>query len=237
MFAMSPPLVLGSVDSHRRSMGSLMNCSSLTLGFVIALLLVKTAMADPPNEAADERHMIPLSKIVTMGPQKGLQYVRVAWQQTNDDQSSEVFLQQMHNISRGGSNVFLVDAINLHDALSASFSALAGSRAADTPAPVETSNPKKGSHWLVAYLGTGPGNPTWWTVESVVVDQGKVALNYRKAKPQPATDDVQRYYYWVPLGKLDPGAYELQLVDADKGAVTLMRRVEITPNNAKGGTQ
>jgi hypothetical protein len=42
-----------------------------------------------------------------------------------------------------------------------------------------------------------------------------------------STADIHYYYYWVPLGKLDDGVYNLELFDTDLKAVTLMRRVEI----------
>jgi hypothetical protein len=149
----------------------------------------------------------------------------------------EIVLQQLSDLSRGSSNVFLVDANNFYDALSASFSILAGSNKPDTPPRVTKSKPERRSHWLVAYFGPGPSTPTWWTIERVIVDEGKVVLSYRRSKPQPATDDVRPYYYWIPLAKLNAGPYELQLFDADKNATTLMRRVDVGSTDEKGGKQ
>jgi hypothetical protein len=185
---------------------------------------------DPSEQQARPKLVtIPLDQIITTSPQKGLEHVRDVFHRKNDDQGAEVFLRQLHDVSHGSSNVFLVDATNMSDALSAGFSILAGSGSADTPAHVTTSNPKQDSYWLVAYLGTGPSNPTWWTVEQVAVSSGSIVLTYRKSKPAPATDDLRHYYCWVPLGRLDAGAYEVQLLDAEQGAVTLMRRIEVTP--------
>ena len=203
-------------------------------GVALGLFGVPHAMAgDSRDEKKSEQRTIPLSEILTTSPQKGLQHLRDAWQRKNNEQGAEVFLRQLHDVSNGSSNAFLVDATNMADALSASFSILAGSRSADTPAPVNTSNPKRGSHWLVAYLGTGPSNPTWWVIEGVAVGNGKVVLSYRKSKPAPATDDVHRYYYWIPLGKLDAGTYEVQLFDVERGAITLMRRIDVTPTDGR----
>jgi hypothetical protein len=38
---------------------------------------------------------------------------------------------------------------------------------------------------------------------------------------------MHRFYYWVPLGKLNPGVYAVELYDSGLEAVTLMRRVEV----------
>ncbi|MGD9635557.1 MAG: hypothetical protein AB7I57_16830, partial [Pirellulales bacterium] len=181
-----------------------------TCGVVICLLCCAV------SAAGDEVRVIPLSEIITTSPQKGLQHVREARIQTNGKWDPEVFLQQIHNVSKGGSNTFIVDATNLYDALSASLDALTGPRRVDAPVLLNRSEPERGSFWLVAYLGSGPSNPTWWAIDSVAVEKDKVVLAYHETKPRPATDDERHYYYWIPLGKLDPGAYEVQLFDSDK---------------------
>jgi hypothetical protein len=92
---------------------------------------------------------------------------------------------------------------------------------------VNVPDPPRGNHWLLVYLGIGPSNPTWWTVESVAVGKERIILNYQKSNANSANRALHRYCYWIPLGKLDLGTYVLELVDVNKGAVTLMRRVEI----------
>jgi hypothetical protein len=195
----------------------------------IAISAIGNAMAaEPHDEKKNEKRTIGLPDIVTTSPQKGLQHVRDAWAKTNNKQSADAFLQQMQKVSIGGSNVYLVDATNLQDALSASLSTLIAPRSADTPAPVNTTNPNRGSLWLFAYLGSGPSNPTWWIIEKVELEKGKVILRYRPSKPSPATADVHPYYYWIPIGRLEPGSYELQLVNQDENSIRLMRRVDVT---------
>lgn len=203
---------------------------AFVVGLAISLLFDAGASAETPK-AESEAATIPLSEIVTTSPQKGMQQIRDVLQQKGNAQEPETadgYLRQLLSGTNGGSNVFLVDAATIYDALSASYSILVGSRSADTPVAVNTPKPKRGGHWLIAYLGSGPSDPTWWSIESVSVDKGKVVLSYRKSKSRSATRDLRRYYYWIPLRKLDPGIYELELVDADNGSVTLMRRVEIT---------
>ncbi len=211
----------------------------LTVGGVAAgFLVIAHALAEESREEnMKEQRPIPLSEIVTTSPQKGLQQVRDALQQENAALKSEAtdgYLRQIQSISNGSSNAFLVDAINTSDSIAASLSILVGWRSANTPAPVNTTKPKRGSHWLVAYLGSGPSTPTWWNVESVSATKSTVTLTYKRSKPSPATADVHPYFYWVPLGKLDPGPYEVQLLDADRGVISLMRRVEVEVNTEKG---
>lgn len=197
----------------------------------------------PPNvdekKPVEELVEIPLSSILTTSPQVGMVQVREAFPQTSDDRKNvftKGYLQRLlHEAKGGASNAFLVDATDASDAIDASFRVLVASGGAEIPVPINKPDPLLGNHWLVVYLGSGPSNPTWWTVESVIVDKARVVLSYRKPKPQPATDDIRRYYYWVPLGKLDFGAFEIQLFDADEGAVTLMRRVEVGRTTEREG--
>jgi hypothetical protein len=211
---------------------------SVVVGMAICSCVVSArVMADESQDQnAKVQRIIPLSEIVTTSSQTELRSLRDTWEKDINKPSTafDTFMRQIQNINNGGSNVFIVDATNLYGALSASSNILIGSRRADTPAPVDTADPERGSHWLVAYLGSGPSNPTWWTVESVEVDKGKVVLSYRESKPRPATDDMRRYYYWVSLGRLTPGAYEVQLFDVEKGAATLMRRVEVSSTAQRG---
>jgi hypothetical protein len=203
----------------------------------VLLLLVSAMAIEKSNEKQSEQRTIPLSEIVTTSPQEELQHIRDVMRRKKNGRDPEVVMQQLNDLSRGSSNVFLVDANNFYDALAASFTILAASNKPDTPPRVTKSKPERRSHWLVAYLGPGPSTPTWWTIESVIAEKGRVVLSYRKSKPQPATRDVRPYYYWIPLAKLNAGPYELQLVDADKQATTLMRRVEVTSTPEKGGTR
>ncbi len=225
----------GNVGRAALILKSDMNRLSFVFGFVV--LLSATAAAEPPIASTMETRSIPLSEIVTTSPQKGLRHIRDTRFETNNKWDPEVFLQQIHNVSNGGSNAFIVDATNLYDALWASLDVLTGPRRVDAPVPVNRSKPERGNFWLVAYLGSGPSNPSWWTISGVTVDKSKVVLSYQESKPSPATADVRHYYYWVPLGKLEPGPYEIQLLDVDKGVVTLMRRVDVKPINARGGSR
>ncbi len=208
------------------------------IGIVICGFMSVSSIAEESREQeATEKRAIDLSEIITTSPQPELRPIKVAWEK-DDKQPPGAFgnvLHQIQSINNGASSVFLVDAKNTQDGIFASLSVLIGWRSADTPATVNTGKPRRGSHWLVAYLGAGPSTPTWWTIKSITVAKSKVILSYSASKPSPATADVVPYLYWVELGALTPGSYELQLFDADRGELTLMRRVEVAPGKEKGG--
>lgn len=172
-----------------------------------------------------------LSDMLTTSGQQGMQQVGEVFRRAGNEKENEVtngYLQQVYEASRqGASNVFLVDATNLHDAVRASASIFAGARSASTPAPVNTGRAIRGSHWIVIYLGTSHSDPLRWTVDSAVVIGKKIRLTYREPQSFIGTADSHPYYYWIPLGKLDPETYEVELFDADEKAVTLMRRVKV----------
>ncbi|RIK82768.1 MAG: hypothetical protein DCC67_06790 [Planctomycetota bacterium] len=213
------------------AVGSLKLCQSRgsvnrTVGSTLAIVALASAWMDQCNaqSSGESRAMgeIPLSVVVTTSRQDGLKYAREALAKDNP------YLRQILENARGGaSNAFLVDATTVDDAVRASAGVFVALRAADTPAPVNVTKPIRGSHWLVAYLGSGPSTPTWWTIAGASVEGKTIRLTYRQSPPVPATSDVQHYYYWLPLGKLDPETYEVELFDADEKAVTLMRRVKV----------
>ncbi|MEX2316344.1 MAG: hypothetical protein WD669_04270 [Pirellulales bacterium] len=172
----------------------------------------------------DAERSIPLSSIITSSPQPDVQAFEVAF--PNQEERLKIS-QQIGAFSSGASNLFLVDAIKPLNVVRATISVLQGSHSGNSPAPVNTADPEQGSHWLVVYLGVGPSQPVWWTVESVTVTQNTIRVNYHSADARMVTRDVWRYYYWAPLGKLDAGAYQLELYDTKDKAVTLLRRVKV----------
>ncbi len=181
---------------------------------------------------------IPLSTIVTTSPQCGMLHTKDVFPQKSLDRdvvSTNGYLRQILQDSRGGaSNVFLVDAVNARSAIAASCNVFVGGRSADTAIPVNKTDPPRGNHWLVVYLGVGPSSPTWWKVVETNVEGKAITLNYHKAPPSPATADVHPYFFWVPLGKISPGTYEVKLFNTEQGTTTLVRSVEVLSSIEKG---
>src|SRR5258707_685267 len=128
-----------------------MRWSMILEGLTAVFFLIGQSAAEPSAEKNyNEVKKVSLSEIVTTSPQKGLQSVRDVLLQKGNAQTADGYLRQLLIGSNGSSNVFLVDATTIYDALEASSSILVGSRSAETPAPVNTSQPTRGTHWLVA---------------------------------------------------------------------------------------
>jgi hypothetical protein len=188
----------------------------------IALCFVNSFALAETNGAREKS--VPLCSIVTTSPQPNVKAFEVAFP---DETQRRKMFQQISAFSGGASNLFLVDATNPLDAFKATLSVLQGSHSAETPAPVNTAEPKRGSYWLVVYLGVGPSQPVWWVVESATIARSTIRLSYHQPKANIVTRDVWRFYYWVPLEKLPAGNYQLELYDIREKAVTLSRRVTI----------
>jgi hypothetical protein len=127
----------------------------------------------------------------------------------------------------GASNLFLVDAPTIEDAVRASALVLAGSRAVDVPVPLNMPDPPRGNHWLVVFLGIRGSDPPNWLVDSMTINENVIRFSYHQQGYGAATKDLHAYHYWVPLGQLGSGIYKLELYDTDLKEVTLMRRVEV----------
>jgi hypothetical protein len=169
---------------------------------------------------------IPLAEITSNRHQEGLKHIGSGIRFDGSKTVEEDYASAMNRLlgsTGGASNVLLVDAGSINDAVKASSRVLAGLRAADKPtAPILSHN-----HWLVAYLGVSGSGPPKWVVDSVSVDGNTIRLTYRKIRNAGHTTDVAFYYYWVPIGALENGVYNLELYDSGLKSVTLMRRVEI----------
>jgi hypothetical protein len=201
-----------------------------TLCVSMLLICAEFAVADEPNGNSAPEPEIPLSTIVTTSPQKGLLHSRDIFTSKSDPVAASslgYFRQIQQAIHNGASNVFLVEATSIQNAIRASARIVTGSRGARTVASVDEPNPPRGQKWLVVYLGAGPSEPTWWTVERINVAGKLIRVSYRRSSPMGATRDVNPYYYWIPVGDLETGSYQLELYDASENVVTLMRRVEV----------
>lgn len=179
-------------------------------------------------DCAAAAELVPLADMLTTSGQEGMQQVGETFQGVDDpaNKSTNGYLHKIYEAS-GPSDVFLVDATTMHEAVSASASVFVGSRSASTPAPVNKQNPLRGNLWLVAYLGKSHSSPMRWVVDSATVTENKIRLAYREPQWNIGTSDSMPYLYWIPLGKIEPGIYEVELFDADEKAVILMRRVKV----------
>ena len=181
---------------------------------------------------------IPLSSILSTSGQKDLQTATSTYRMVDGEKVYVVptgaALEKLYEVTRGSgaTSIFLVDAPNDVSAVALSGDVFAGYRSANVPVTLNKPNPPRGNHWLVVFLGIAGSGPTRWFVDSVTVDEGEIRFNYHRNPIGSSTADIHYYYYWVPLGKLDDGVYNLELYDSELRAVILMRRVEIqTPRH------
>jgi len=212
---------------------------STTFVLISIALSQLNGTASSAAETKSVSRTIPLSSVVTTGSQKGMKRATKVFQLDDGKRDNKAYYNSIEQIEQGtrsgASNVFLVDATTIQDAIWASTRIILGSDSARIPAPVNTPNPVRGSHWLVAYLGTAPSTPTWWTVERITVSGKTIRLTYRESPPTGATRDAESYYYWAPLGPLAAGIYDLELFDAGRNMVSLMRKVEVESKKNGGG--
>jgi hypothetical protein len=135
----------------------------------------------------------------------------------------------IRNNRTGASNVALVGGKDIAGAVKATRWTFAASHRADVPVRPNSSDAKAEPLplWLVAYFGMGPSNPGFGRVQAAEVRGRTVRVVYSRAPSNTATDDDVHYYVWVPLGQAQAGIYTLELFDADRKDVTLLRRVAV----------
>jgi hypothetical protein len=198
------------------------------------MLAVAVVLCGVCNCIAAESTSVPLTKVLTTSRQQGMRHVKEEFATKGADavENAKTIkrLAVILNSSGGASNVFLVNAENIADAIQAGSNVMVSSHSARTPASLNGSHAGKGSYWLVANLGVGAGSPDRWVVDGITVSGNTVRFSYREPKAGIRTLDMLSYYYWAPLGKLEPGTYQVELYDADEKAVTLIRRVVVEPS-------
>jgi hypothetical protein len=137
-------------------------------------------------------------------------------------------LTQIQANQRGASNATLVRGDDIADAVKATRNTFASIMPADmpvTPDPSAKASPRP--LWLVAYLGSSSGS-AGWQVQAVDVHGTTVRLTYTKWKARGGPTSILQYFVWAPLGDARAGTYTLELYDADRKEVMLMRRVVVT---------
>ena len=78
---------------------------------------------------------------------------------------------------------------------------------------------------MAAFLGVSGSGPAW-LVKSVEVSGKKIRLVYEWVGTK--ANDSHPYFVWIPLEKLQPGAYTLELFDQRRNHVALFRTVTVT---------
>lgn len=181
----------------------------------------------PPIEKVEkgtQRKEIKLHSVYSTNRQKGLQGVK--WGLCN---SLDKELEQLHRNSDklGPSNILMVYGKDIAEAVKATRQAFLGMSRADQPV---SSNSEKNtdSIWVAVYLGIDSSTPPVWLLNSVDITGHRVRVMITEPERWGATADCHQYWIWIPLKKVKPGAYELQLLNAKSKDLLLMRRVVVT---------
>jgi hypothetical protein len=167
---------------------------------------------------------IPLESIFSTAAQKPLKPAR-----RSSDSAAKDLNQIFREFRSGLTNVFLAQADDFNAAVGSTRAAFTGARSGDRPiGPLHES--KASDHWFVAYLGTAHSTPPAWQLDYFEQKERRLTLAFWKPNPTGATRDSHQYFVWVPLGKLPPGEYSLELFDVNRRQTVLMRRVLIDEN-------
>lgn len=187
---------------------------------IFVVLFSPKLVGDEGTKSAAPK-VIPLKSIYSTSRQEGL----ISVDQRTADQSLREEVQRLHKraLGMGASNVFLARGNDIRSAASATQLAFSSIEPVNEPVGQEL---KSDTLWLVAYLGVAGSNPPNWEIKSAEVDINRVRLVYTEEGSVDA--DAYAYFIWVPLGKLDPGTYTLELFDENQREVVLSRRVKVS---------
>jgi hypothetical protein len=175
---------------------------------------------EPPlATATEEVRTIALESIHSTSGQQGFKLVQ------RGQEPIAPYLERLWTKFNGvPSNVVLVRGDDLTTTLRSTMMAFTAARSTHKPVdPNDGSKPEQ--LWLVAHLGLAYSTPPAWLVESAEQRGKTLRLTFFEPVNGGATSDDHQYFYWVPLGKLQPGAYTLELFDSKKKAAMLSRLV------------
>jgi hypothetical protein len=185
-------------------------------------------VAERPKSANELTRSIPLAAIVSTSGQHELEDASSGTKNGEYVVPYGQYLQQLYEGGGGGaSNIYLVDAPTITDAVQITTRVARQYATADWPTTLNKPDPPRGNYWLVAFLGMRGSNPTHWLVDSVTVQGNQIRFNYHGQGGGARTKDIHQYYYWIPLGYLKSGRYTLELYETALNEVTLMRRVDV----------
>lgn len=146
-----------------------------------------------------------------------------------EQEAADTIRSTVHTV--GGPDLCLVAAENLEMAVW--WTASAFGRGSDKQHWHRYHETKSPDAWVFIHLGATQSSPQEWEIRKVEVDGFTVRVVYGQTEERREaglfTCDVHPYFVWANLGKLRPGRYHLELIDADnKGEVVVSRKVTVT---------
>jgi hypothetical protein len=205
---------------------------------LMSLLFVHAQQGNEKPEAKPDKVKqvsIPKDQIYTTSGEPGFKKQLVAlFRRDKDGREKGEYpysydLKMIEKVGMGASNVFIVRGEEIKDAVSATRLVFDRGVGAEEPRKYDAEDQEIVSkrYWLVIYLGTFGSEPPVWQFKSMSISDRTIEFAYSKIKPRIHTHDVWRYFYWIQLGQLRAGTYELRLVDSDKKRLSLIRYVDV----------
>jgi hypothetical protein len=189
----------------------------------ITLVIFVSIKAHAGNEKKKDANNVPLNQIyATDNGQEEIKYVDYG-----DKRYRHLLVEINKHAGRiGASNVFLVCGNDFPGAIKNTWEVFGQGypveKVVSRDYKMEAEN-----IWLVVFMGI-KGSGGAWQVKSVKQEGKSIRFSFFRGATQGAANE-NAYFYWVPLGKLEPGFYSLEIVDDKEREISFMRRVQI-PN-------
>ena len=84
--------------------------------------------------------------------------------------------------------------------------------------------------WLAAYLGSDGSVPSAFRLRAIEVNGKTIRVEYERDESPVRSADLRNYLIWVPLGRVEAGAYTLELFDTAAERVTRSRTLLVMVN-------
>jgi hypothetical protein len=181
----------------------------VTAAVAVVLAAIGYTFSQPE---AEKQKKIELKTIHSTNGQKELQQVDLAATKIGD---------KLRISEYGASNVFLVRGKDISEAIKETHAVVWQLAPGDKIEGVDS------EAWLVVFFGVAGSGGERWKVISVDYSPKRVRVWY-KENDGIDTDDIHHYYAWIPLGKLDPGTFSMELWDQNTNEMVISRRCHVT---------
>ena len=167
----------------------------------------------------EERRLIPLDTVYASFNQAGLQPL-------DPEVETDGFAQVLGAVRESPQQIVLCLGTDLAWAVRGSELGFATPDDATPPVMASTSD----TLWLAAYLGSDGSVPSAFRLRAIEVNGKTIRVEYERDESPVRSADLRNYLIWAPLGRVEAGAYTLELFDAAAEQVTRSRTLLVTVN-------
>jgi hypothetical protein len=128
----------------------------------------------------------------------------------------------------GPSNLFLVEARDLDEAVAFTHGTFTHGLNIDGPVCLRAPDPVR-SVWLAVHFGSAQSVPTEWEITAVTVTDGIARVTVRRPSALDYTCDHAGYLAWVPLGVRKEKSLRLEVYDESNRETIMTRLVKLPP--------